>query len=882
MGNFLGDSLENIKASTPTFTKSDINQSITERFEDIVSFYPQNIALINEQYRWTYEELNHQVNQVAHAIIANTGSENNCVAFLVDYSSSMIITTLAILKARKIYLAINPKLPASAQQKIMQDAKPELIVTSYSLKNRAIEVTEELCPILIIDPINSEYPNYNPQIAISPDDLSTIFYTSGTTGQPKGVVKNHRTVLHRIWLAVQQDRITSTDKQSLLTHSSFASSEADTFGALLNGATLCIFDILSKGLTAFCDWLMDEQITLLHPPVLLFRRLLNILDGENLFPSVRLVALAGDNVLPSDVQKWQRHFSQSCTLTHRFSSTETGILTVVKINSDTIINNHLMLEGFPVEDKSLFLVDEEGKEVPYGMVGELVVKSAYIAEGYWCKPEETARVFQVDSCDSRQRIYRTGDFGQFQGDHSFKFIGRRDHQIKIRGYRVDLREIESVLAQFPEIAEAAVVAVQENDESKIVACFVLKPEYQLNFTDIRQRLMEILPDWKIPAYFKAMDSLPMTANGKIDRKNLSSLNLTHQFNYEYVAPRNEIEVILTDIWQKEFNLPQIGIHDNFFALGGNSLVIVRLFHEIEKRFEKQLPLNVLFESPTNIENLAIIISSLLDNNLSTSKSDFIPEISLEDYRELLTIVAGRPGIKPSPNSLMVCLSQGSKTIPVFFCANAIDEALSLQKYLEIQQTFYFLESGFSVFYGHKGIEKNIKAMAAHYVKDILKIQPVGEYVLAGFSFGANVAYEIAKQLEEQQKKVTALIIIDAQGSEAVYTYVSNLHKNFLIVREGIFRKRKLDIKAISSNHKLERYSFQGYQGQINLFLAIDRKYRSRGEKILGWLFPHRGWSKQSLKQIHSVPGDHHSMIQEPNVKVLAEELNLLLSQYQKK
>ncbi len=583
------------------FTYFDINQSIPARFEQVVSYYADNIALVGNNQRLTYQELNKRVNQVAHAIKAITVSQIDCVAFLVDYSPNMIVTTLAVLKARKIYLAIHPQMPVLAQRQIVEDAQPELMVTTGFLKDRAKSITEGLCPILVLDEIDAAYPENNPEISINPHDLSTIFYTSGTTGQPKGVVKSHCNILHRVWLAVQHDGICSTDRQSLLTYSSFASSESDTFGSLLNGATLYLFDIVSQGLGAFRTWLENEQITVLHPPVLLFRRFLSTLAGENLFPSVRLVLLAGDTVLPSDIGNWKHYFAKSCTLVHRFSTTETGILTVVKIENDQVVTNNEIPAGFPVADKSLFLVDEEGRTVAEGKTGELMVKSPYIAQGYWRKPQKTSQVFRIDPSVPHQRIYRTGDLGQFQRDGSFRHIGRRDHQVKIRGYRVDLREIESVLAQFTEVLELAVIARKDNDEQKIFAFLVLKPGLEFSPRDLRQRLLKILPEWKIPSHFQSIDALPTTANGKIDREKLSARNFEATLENEYVAPRNSTEATLAAIWQEVFKLKQVGIYDNFFELGGHSLLITQLISRIRQNFPVDIPLRTLFELPTVAE-----------------------------------------------------------------------------------------------------------------------------------------------------------------------------------------------------------------------------------------------------------------------------------------
>ncbi len=261
-------------------------------------------------------------------------------------------------------------------------------------------------------------------------------------------------------------------------------------------------------------------MTLLHPPVLFFRRFLATLENDAMFPSVRIVALAGDVVLPGDLENWRRHFSGSCMVLHRFSITETALLTVARIGHDTAIDPEVVDVGFPVPDKELVLVDEAGKAVAPGDIGELVVRSAYLAEGYWRRPAETAAVFRA-SGGAGVRAYHTGDLGKFRNDGRFVFLGRRDHQVKIRGYRVDIREVESALLQFDDVAEAAVVVRREGGESKLVAFVVRRAGAQCDPATLRARLRAHLPEWKIPARFEAIASLPTTVTGKPDRQRLA-------------------------------------------------------------------------------------------------------------------------------------------------------------------------------------------------------------------------------------------------------------------------------------------------------------------------------------------------------------------------
>jgi len=582
------------------FTRADIEQTVPVRFEQVVRRFPDHIALVGSGQRWTYLDLNKRINRTSHAIKTFTEPGIGCVAFLLDHSPEMVIATLAVLKAAKVYLAIHPGTPATAQREIVRDATPELMLTTAKLESRAREITAGACAVLRLDDIDERYSETNPYALSTPHDPSAIFYTSGTTGQPKGVVKSHRAVLHRVWLSAQHDAIAPGDRQSLLTYCSFAASESDMFGGLLNGATLCVFDIASKGLASFSAWLDEEQITVLHPPVLLFRRFLSTLEGENLFPSIRLVALAGDRVLPSDVEEWKRHFSKSCALTQRFSTTETALLTASRVDPETVPEPGTVLAGRPVADKCLMLIDEAGEAVAAGEVGELVVKSSYIAEGYWRQPEETAAVFKPDPQVPGQRIYRTGDLGRFSDDGSFEFLGRRDHQVKIRGYRVDTREVDSALLQLDEVSEAATITQNENDERRLVAFVVLKHGFQLDASAIRGRLRKYLPEWKMPALFQSIPALPTTLTGKVDKQRLQEEVHRTISVASFVPPATPltIEEELAEIWKTTLRLDAVGLDDNFLDLGGDSISTMISVKMIERRYGIRVPHAEFFQNAT--------------------------------------------------------------------------------------------------------------------------------------------------------------------------------------------------------------------------------------------------------------------------------------------
>jgi amino acid adenylation domain-containing protein len=498
------------------FDRAELEEGIPARFDKVVREHATHLA-IGGVRPWTYGDIEQRTNQLARAILDRTQPGRGCVAYLVDHSPEMVICALAALKAAKAFLCIHPAMPAKAQRDIVSDAAPDLLLADAAHATAAHELVDDDSRLLLLDEIDERYSADALHVAIDPGDPAAIFYTSGSTGRPKGVVKSHRAVLHRAWLCARYDGVNAADRQSLLTYCSFASSEADVFGALLNGATLELYDAASRGLGDLGAWIDARRITLFHPPVMLFRKYLEMIEGSGLHPSVRLVALAGQTVIGSDIEQWRHRFARSCALRHRFSSTEAGHIAVASVAPGETLAPGTVPPPRAVADKSLLIVDEEGQPVEQGSVGELVVRSAFLADGYWRQASETAKYFRNDLDFPGQHLFHTGDIGHLSGDGRFEFIGRRDDQVKVRGYRVETREIEQALMLLPTVSEAAVVTELRQDAHQLAAFVVMEPGALFQAESLRAGLRPILPQWKIPGRIHALETLPLTATGKIDR-----------------------------------------------------------------------------------------------------------------------------------------------------------------------------------------------------------------------------------------------------------------------------------------------------------------------------------------------------------------------------
>jgi amino acid adenylation domain-containing protein len=806
------------------------------------------------------------------------------VAYLVDHSPEMVIATVAVLKAGKIYLALYPAMPGQRQAEIVRDVVPELILTTATHESRARELAAGICSVLCLDETDAEPADDGPDLEVSPHHPSTLFYTSGTTGQPKGVVKSHRAVLHRVWLAVQHDAVAPADRQSLLTHCSFSASEADMFGALLNGATLCTFDVASEGLTALREWLEAEQITLLHPPVLLFRRFLSTLAAPNLFPSVRLVALAGDAVLPADVEGWRRHFGSACVLMHRFSISETGLLCLARIERDAVEDPGGVLAGRPVEDKCLELVDEAGHAVAVGEVGELIVRSPYIADGYWRSQSDANPVFTHDPDVPGQRIYRTGDMGRFRSDGRFVFLGRRDRQVKIRGFRVELAEIEATLSLHAEVREAAVVVNERvPDDKELVAYVVPLRDPAPTPETLRVFLRQKLAPYMIPSGFVFLEELPVTPTGKIDRQALPRLDGARHLTSTAAEPRNDLEQQLVGIWQAVLAVDRVGTRDNFFDVGGHSLLAAQMFAQVEARLGVRLPLATLFQAPT-IEALAALI--------------------------------GRRRTPDAWRSLVAIQPSGTRR-PLFAVPGVLGNVVGfhdLSRLLGPDQPFYGLQArGLS---GTEPPRTDVGEMATAYLTEIRQVQPEGPYNLLGTCMGAVVTFEMAQQLLAAGQEVGLLVLVEPRGPFRTFgpetrpsptprlqfiverlklygqtlatlrgqqriEYVRDRLKTLaqIVVQRDLLRGASSEFNSEvvrqANVSAARRYKPQRYPGRVVLLLAEGRNVAAGEED------PRLGWSRVAGGGLtaRGVPGDNSGlMLRRPNVEALAPLLQEYLDE----
>lgn len=579
------------------FERDDIERSLPDRFELQVARYPHRLAVKTRTHALTYEALNAMANRVARVILDQRRHGAEPVALLMDQGAPLLAAILGLLKAGKFYVPLDPTYPQTRLAHMLWDSQAGLIVTDG--RNVALSTTlaAEKRRVLNVDEIDARVSADNPGLTVPPDTLAYVFYTSGSSGQPKGVVDDHRNVLHNIMRYTNTLHICADDRLTLLQSASFSGSVSSLFSALLNGAAVFPFDLREEGPASLADWMIQERLTIYHSVPAIFRQ---VVAGQGQFPNVRLIRLEGDQAARTDVALYREHFGSECLLVNGLGATECGLVRQYFIDQETQIPGSGVPIGYPVEDMEVALLDDAGDEVGIGQTGDIAVRSRFLARGYWQKPDFTRAAFRQASEGAPARTYRTGDLGRMLPDGCLEHLGRRDFQVKVRGHRVEVEAIETALLAFEGIKEAVVMAREDRPgEPRLVAYCVPSARAAPSVTALRRVLAAQLPEHAIPSAYVMLDALPLSANGKLDRRALPPPgDARPQLDTPFVAAQAPTEHRLAAIWRVVLGLAEVGIHDDFFQLGGDSLLAMRVVARLRDTFRIEMPLRALFDAPT--------------------------------------------------------------------------------------------------------------------------------------------------------------------------------------------------------------------------------------------------------------------------------------------
>lgn len=860
-------------------------KTITTLFEEQVSKTPRRVALRDEKYQVTFEELDRRANRIAHWLRKNGAAPRSVIGVSLERSIDTVAVLLGIIKAGAAYLPLDPDYPAQRLQFMLEDSGIEILVTRdchRSLFQR--HGLRVLCLDSDAKGIAAESAD-GPNAAISPEDPFYVLYTSGSTGRPKAVMAPHVGTVNRFFWMWNNFPFGEGEVCCQKTSLNFVDSVWEIFGPLLQGVpSYIISNRVVQDPRQLADTLARNKVSRIVLVPSLLRLLTDVYARAGKRHDAPKYWIASGEALTTDLAAQLLRVLPDSKLINLYGCSEVAADATYYVVPEIDGGGAGVPIGRPISNVQIHILDRHSKHVPIGIPGEIYVGGDAPAIGYRNQPKLTSEKFLPDPfrSDAGARLYRTGDLGRYRVDGAIEYLGRIDHQVKIRGQRVELGEIEAVLREYEGVHDCVAVARGQTASEKRIVAYVASTSGVVTAESLRTFLQTRLPEVMIPAAFVIMQALPLTPNGKVDRLSLPEPEKQSAgSSHEYVAPRDALEVQVTRVWEKVLRTRPIGVNDNFFELGGHSFLAVDLFSELEKSFGKVLPLATLFQAPT--------VAQLAD-------------------------VIRHEGWEDAWASLVPLQPQGAA--PPFFCVHSLGTNLvsygHLARNVGTDQPFYGLQPvGLD---GREEPHSRVEDMATHYLSQIRKLQPEGPYHLGGVCLGGVVAYEMAQQLRRNGEQVGLLVLIDSQvpgfpkhlpkhplkpslialadwylgdvlmrpfGGKVTYiaTRIKNIGLRISRTGKGIARHvvRSIGEPAVvaATIQKVKRanaiaggsYRPEPYDGKVTLFWCSEVPARSYQDRRLGWSDVAQGGL-----EVHVIPGNHMTMVDHPHVVVMAEKL----------
>jgi amino acid adenylation domain-containing protein len=843
---------------------------VHELFEQQVARDPDAVAVIFKERHLTYRELNQRANQVAHFLRKHGVGPEILVGVYLERSLEMIVGLLGILKAGGAYVPMDPVYPKERNGYILGDSKAPIVLTQKSLVHDLPEFTGR--PVCM----DSEWPQIameghdNPAPKAQAQNLAYVFFTSGSTGRPKGVALEQRCAVSFIHWGKQL--FTSRQLQSVLFSTSvcFDLSVFEIFVTLSAGGKVVIVpDVLHLPSLP-----VKNEITLINTVPSAISELLRMGGVPD---SVKTINLAGEPL--SDSLAAQIYASTKVEIVYNlYGPTETTTYSTYSL----VPRGGAVTIGTPIANAQVYILDANRKPVPWGAVGELYIGGPGVARGYLNQPELTRERFLDDTFSGRSgsHLYKTGDMARYRKDGMLEFLGRVDDQVKIRGYRIELGEIEATLAVHPGVRSCLIVAREEAPGNKQLVAYLIAREHEsVDAEKLKKFLRLSLPEYMVPAHFVFLESFPLNMNGKIDRKALPTLSFANTLaTQEFVAPRTETEKKLAAIWMEVLNVDRIGIHDDLFDLGGNSLLAIKIMTRIRKVFGVALSLRTFCPSA----NIAVLAKALQDRENSYVKLAYAVDVQRDGKESPFCWI----GTGWRPGYLSSQLGPNQPFFSIGFEAHIVEQLKAPYRMEEI---------------------------AEHIVSALREKQPQGPYRLGGFCLGAVAAFEVARQLTMQGQDVAALVLFEpmnplhgarvrfATGIRRMMTRLRLRTDEFR--RLGIsdfpdyFHSRLQGLKGVlkeliweisARTHILNRQIHSPTLNKILFFAASSYVpkplacptaiFRCRDWPILSAGDPYFGWRGflTGRSETHEIPGDHVGIFRQPNIEILAEKLRACL------
>ncbi|NOQ26415.1 MAG: amino acid adenylation domain-containing protein, partial [Bacteroidales bacterium] len=872
-------------------TRSDYpkEKSICQLLEEQAGITPDNIAVVKDDISLSYIELNIKVNQLSNGLLAKGFNLGNKIGVFIDRSIESIITILGVLKSGCVYLPIEKDSPQERLNYIINDSDLDCILDPTSVKNNKLEFN------ISIFSYQEMLSNNDNKLLRNIDNESPayIIYTSGTTGNPKGVLVGHQSLTNLITSQIFYYQLNTTDRVLQFSTLTFDASLEQIGISLLSGSQLVLIEKEKLlDIDEFYNYIQKNNIT--HLDVV--PAFLTELKPEECESLKRLV-VGGEVCGKVLAEKWRTKLP----FYNAYGPTETTVTSIeLKIENDSKELDKISI-GKPLANTEIYILDKFNNLQLTGVSGELCISGDGLSFGYINNPELTNKKFIDHPFKKGKRLYRTGDLAHWLPDGNIEFLGRIDHQVKIRGFRIELGEIENALHKHQNIKDSVVIDIEENGEKYLCAYLVIKEAY--NEEEIRSYLSASLPDYMIPSYFVELEKIPLNSNGKVNRKALPLPEV--KAGDSYVAPSNETEEKLVEIWSEVLNIEkeEISVTANFFAIGGHSLKAATCINKLMNKFDINIPLLEIFKNPTILQLAEIIY-------INTSKK------RINDDQLVLL----REGDINGGNIFLIHDGSGDVDAYIEFCKQANDginywgiRAGKLKKYLPINIT--------------------IEQLATRYIKCLRKIQKQGEYNIAAWSLGGTIAFEMIRQLEQEQEKVRFFGIIDSKPpnlneevkikefsvqseldwmrnyikDEGIIAelslkkdleefwidmlgYLKNLNNAEGIIKDEIIRNIGFEIKDYKDISIEELLKFMNFarslsaacynytpkniiNTQINYFAASDSK------QIIT-----KNWQEYSKKDLifKEVQGNHFTIFKQPNVEQLYKKFKMCFITIDKK
>jgi acyl-coenzyme A synthetase/AMP-(fatty) acid ligase/pimeloyl-ACP methyl ester carboxylesterase len=661
---------------------------------------------------------------------------------------------LAVLKAGRVAILLRSVEPAEQLRQVIAHVEPDLLVVDSSHRRLASEIAPANCGVMdFVDHATNRSAD-NPGIRLSTDAIAVLAYSSGSTGPPNALMITHGQIIEDIGRVSRALEIVPQDRIAHFAAMNTLSGIKSSLLALLSGATLCPFAVGKRGIGRMADWLSEQKITVFISVVSFFRHFVKTLADDRQFLHMRVVRIGGEAGTASDFAAFRKHFRPGSVFIHGYASSEVGSIAQLRLAHDDAAPKGRLPVGTPFDGLKVSIQDDEGKTVTPREVGQIVVHGSALAAGYWRNPALTATRFGQEPTGS---IFRSGDLGRLNDDGLLEYVGRKDSQVKIRGFRVLLTDVEDMVASMPGVEGAAVCAIEQPDETvRIVAYVVLDRGALVNpapgrlptslqdasVSSLRRQLRAVLPDHMTPSEFVVVDSLPLTATGKIDRQKLQHARSARQerqriSNVASTAndgPLTKVQEMLLTFWRDVLNRQDVGPDDDFFLCGGDSFSALDLFHRIENELHYTLPLTVLSEAPT-----VNLFAACLETAARGLISNMV-RVNATGRRRPLFVVHGVHG---HTLGLLPTMRAFGSDQPVF----------GLQP-----PRMDWASVGCST----------VQQVAAHFIGEVKAVQPKGPYRLLGTSFGGLVVFEMALQLQDSGNAVEYLALVDTNPPTCIF------------------------------------------------------------------------------------------------------------------